>query len=247
MPGVSIRNAPFGRVRSWRCVVVCLPLVGSSDGARGKCAGSHELVDQRGFSDAGGAEKRDRPARKDVGKDRVRIAGKRRDRENFRPGCGGPHLRELVFRVLAQIRFGQDHHRLRAAVIRNGEIALQAAEVEILVERHAQKDRVDVCRDDLLLLCAAGSFPKKAAFARKQAADDCREAGFLPLGKDIVAHRRIVGDCLRFIAKFAGDGRLLHFRAAADLIQPFFLRDDSRAQLAHMHICLSGDKMSSRV
>ena len=210
MPGVSIRNAPFGRVRSWRC---------------------HELVDQRGFSDAGGAEKRDRPARKDVGKDRVRIAGKRRDRENFRPGCGGPHLRELVFRVLAQIRFGQDHHRLRAAVIRNGEIALQAAEVEILVERHAQKDRVDVCRDDLLLLCAAGSFPKKAAFARKQAADDCREAG----------------DCLRFIAEFAGDGRLLHFRAAADLIQPFFLRDDSRAQLAHMHICLSGDKMSSRV
>ena len=194
------------------------PLVIRSDGAGGHAVASRQLVDQRGFSHAGGAQEGHRLAGDNVGQHRLIVAAQGRDGQDLHAGSGTLHLGDHAVHIRAQIRLGEHHHRRGAAVVGDGEVALQAAEVEVLVQRHADQHRVDIGGHHLLLFGAAGGPPDEAALPWKEAADDGGIVALRPLGQDIVAHRRIVGDGQRLVPVFSGDGRLLDRRSVADPI-----------------------------
>lgn len=102
--------------------------------------------------------------------------------------------------MAAQVGFGQNHHRRGAAVPANGQITLQPPQIKILVHGHADKDRVDIAGNHLLLLGCARRLADKGAFSREHMVDDGMAARVaLPVQHDKIAHCGKIRGPLRFM------------------------------------------------
>ena len=71
----------------------------------------------------------------------------------------------------AQVGLGQHHDRRGAALPGGGEVALDAARVEVRVERGHQEGNVDIGRHDLRGMRAADRLAHEGAAAREQVMD----------------------------------------------------------------------------
>jgi hypothetical protein len=70
-----------------------------------------------------------------------------------------------------EVGFREDDHRLRAALPRERQVALETAEVEILVHRRDDEDDVDVGAQHLLLRGLPGGLAGELRAPRKDGTD----------------------------------------------------------------------------
>jgi serine/threonine protein phosphatase PrpC len=71
----------------------------------------------------------------------------------------------------AEVGFVQDHHRLRAALVGEGEVAFDPPRIEVAVESHHDERHVDVGCDHLLAILPARRSPAEACLAGKHGCD----------------------------------------------------------------------------
>jgi hypothetical protein len=149
-------------------------------------------VDQRRLADARRAEEGNRLADGQVGEQRVDALAALRahhmDRRSRRDRLDLAHHRREVG---GEVRLVEDDDRARAAVPGRRQVALDAAQVEVVVEAGDEEDGVDVRGDDLLLGGAAGDLAREPAAAGEQRLD----GAFVPGRRtarhgDPVAHGR---------------------------------------------------------
>ena len=73
--------------------------------------------------------------------------------------------------VVGEVGLGEDEHRLRAALPGEREVALEAPEVQVLVDRGDDEDDVDVGGEDLLLRRLPGGLARELRAAREDGLD----------------------------------------------------------------------------
>ncbi len=151
-----MRRPPPGIGTSCRLVVVCLPAPSGGKSSRlEQRVVADERVHERRLADPGGSEQGCRRPGADelpYALDAVpRACGDEVDRD------GASDILDLCCDrggVVLEIGLRQQDDRLRSALQRERDVALQDERIELLAEGGRYEDNVDVCRDDLL---AAGS------------------------------------------------------------------------------------------
>ena len=109
-----------------------------------------ERVEERRLADARRPDERDRRAGLDPLPDRVDAAAvDGRGRHDRHADRDLADLRHEAVEILGEVRLGQHDDRLGAALPGDREVALEAPQVEVLVERRDDEDDVDVRRHDL--------------------------------------------------------------------------------------------------
>jgi hypothetical protein len=133
---------------------------------------TEQRVDQRGLADTRGAEQRPGAARPEVrGHVLQSLAA---DRADCVHRCVLGDSRRLGHRrgeIEGEVGLAQQHHRHCPALVREQEVAFQAARIVVAVEAHHHEDGIDVGRDDLLLGDLAGDLPREPAAARQHRLD----------------------------------------------------------------------------
>ena len=175
MPGVSISAPPSGSGISSRCVVVWRPRLSSSrtSAVRSRSSPSMQftMVD---LPTPGGAQQRHGAARRRErpGARRAMLLARALHGHDRRcPGdCRG--FRHAACQIVAEIGFVQHDDRGGAAFGGQGQIAFQAAKVEIAIQAADQKDQVDVGGDGLLVFAPSGGAARKEGAARQHGFDD---------------------------------------------------------------------------
>ena len=187
---------------------------------------AEQPVDQGRLADAGGTDERDGLAGLQVLGDRqvavlAKCGGEQDvDADGDVAGFGQPCVQ-----VVAQVALGQYHDRDRTAVPGDGQVAFQAAQAKILVQRHTDEQVVDIGGDDLSVDSCAGGLAAKHGPARQDAADDGVAAGVVQaVDQDPVAHCRVVRRVFGQVAELAGDD-CLHLATLADDAVMFLVLD----------------------
>jgi len=178
--------------------------------------GLSQVINQGAFAHAGGAQDNRGDAGAQVVADGIHaLAGNDADGMNVLGAQEGLGFADKRRGVGAAIGFGQEDHGLDVRVARHGQVAFEAAEGEVVVERSAQEGQVDVHGEDLGVPTSATAF----AFALEAACDDgaAREdagnldgsgvfGGVLNAAEDDpVADGGVVGADGAVVAHFAGD------------------------------------------
>ena len=148
-------------------------------------------VDQGGLADARRAEQGDGGAGREVRREGLQAAARLgADDKHRHVGCDGGDPGFQVRRViLGEVRLVQQDDRLGAARPRGGQVALEAVQVVVAVERADKEHGVNVGRDDLLDFLKAGGLAGKLRPARQDGVDV--DAGFLA---HLRGHRHPVAD-----------------------------------------------------
>ena len=181
------------------------PLAVVADLARLEELLAEERVDERRLADSGGAEQSSRDARTEVRAERVESCARHvRDRNDGNTERDGLDLRDHCVDVVGEIGLGEDEHRLRSALPREREVALEAPEVHVLVDRGDDEHDVDVGGEHLLLRRLPGGLPRELRVAGEDGLD--RPALLVRAGRDgdPVAYRREVGG-RRSVVEAPGD------------------------------------------
>jgi hypothetical protein len=157
MPGVSSSQPPAGRPvhgaagrRVATLVVVGTDLPGGDRGAG-------QAVDQCGLADAGRAQQRHGLAFAAPGfeaGDADRVAGV--DRLYQQAGRKPRGAAREIGRGIGKIGLGQHHYRRHVGVAGEGQIALQARDIEVLVAGRHHEQRIDIGGDELHPTAFAG-------------------------------------------------------------------------------------------
>ena len=133
---------------------------------------ARERVDERRLADPRGAEKRGGDARSEVRANRVEaLARDARERVDGDVGGDRPDGGEGGLRIAREVALRQQHHRLGAALARQDEVALEAAQAQVLVERRDDEDDVDVRGEHLLLGRLPRGLAREPRAAREQRLD----------------------------------------------------------------------------
>jgi hypothetical protein len=146
--------------------------------------------------------------------------------DRFRCGIGG------------EIRLAQDHDRLRAALPEEGQVPLDPANVEVLIERLHEEHGVHVRRDDLLCRSRPRLLTGKAGTTLEHVMDERQAAGIGRHGcRDPVAgartHPRAQG---RVASRLAGQlGRMVNVQSRRNPERaPLLLDNASRYETARL-------------
>ena len=133
---------------------------------------AHDAVGDGGFADAGGAEQGDGAAFfEPAGKFAEAGASLGADRDDGGVAGDGGDLGGDLVGVVEQVGFVEEDDGLGAALAGDGEEALDAAEVEIGVERGDEEDGVEVGGDGLLVAVLAGGAAAETRFPREHGED----------------------------------------------------------------------------
>ena len=230
MPGVSSTRRPLGSSTSWRCVVVWRPRASSSRIACVAISGrARQRIDEARLADAGAAEQHRRLAR---GEAFVQAPQVPRPVTAETTCTGTPSATPLDLglvrvAVLAQVRLGQHHHRGGAALPGGGQVALDAARVEVGVQRRDQEGHVDVGGDHLRRAATADRLAHEGAAARQQVVDGgAGLRGANRGGHPIAGHRIGAGFGLMREAPRKLGGRFAH--RGRQHVEAALLHDDTR-------------------
>ncbi len=142
-------------------------------------------VDQRGLADAGRAEHdRRSPGPQVLAEVRDVVAGQRAQDDDGHAGGDAPDGDEPPLQVVGDVGLVEDDDRVHAARPGDREIALQPAQVEVVVEARDDERHVDVGCDDLLVGEVTGAAPARVRgaaherrLARQDRGDDRRIVG----------------------------------------------------------------------
>jgi hypothetical protein len=132
-------------------------------------------------------------------------------------------------RILAEIGLGQNDHRRGAAFPGGGEIALDAARVEVTVQRGDQEGHVDVGGDNLRTAGATCGLAHERTAPRQHIVDGgapllgADSRGYPVAGHRIGAGLRLMGEAPRELG-----GRLAH--RGREPIEPALLHDHARGR-----------------
>ena len=129
---------------------------------------AEQRVDQGGLADAGRAEHDRGPAGAQVlAEVRDVVAGQGAEDDDGHAGGDGLDRDEPALEVVGDVGLVEDDDRADAARPGDGQVALQPAQVEVVVEARDDEGDVDVGRDDLLVGqvagASAGSNPRRCA------------------------------------------------------------------------------------
>ena len=153
VPGVSRTSPPPGSSTSCRCVVVCRPSPSSSRISRVASSSSpasvFTSVDLPTPDEPSSAIVR--PGTEVRAHEVEPVAGQVRDRVHRQPKAIASTSSTRSSYVGREVGLREDDHGLGAALPGHRDVALEAAQVEVLVQRHEQEDRVDVRGEHLLL------------------------------------------------------------------------------------------------
>src|SRR3954454_12649759 len=140
--------------------------------ARALGVAAEKTVDERRLADARGAEEAHGPARHEVGRELLAILSS----QGAHAVDGYPQgdrllLQQAGLGVRAAVELVEDDHGLGTAVPGGGEIALDAAGIEVAVEAGDEEDRVHVGGHALLLGALAGALAGELGIARQDGVD----------------------------------------------------------------------------
>ena len=115
------------------------------------------------------------------------------------------HVGDGELRGGVEVGLRQHDHRPRAALPGEDEVALEPAQVEVLVHRGDEESDVDVRREHLLLGRLPGGLARELRVPRQDGGD--RAGLLLQVGHDDdpVAHDREIGGARRFVDEAASD------------------------------------------
>ena len=229
-PGVSTTSPPPGSRTSWRCRVVCRP---SPSCSRIVCVASSSSpasvftsVDLPTPDEPSSAIVR--PG-SEVGADQVEaVAGQARDRVDRHAERDRLDLEHLQRMVGVEIALRQHDHRLGAALPRHRHVPLQAAEVEVLVQRHDQEDGVDVGGEHLLLRGVQRDLARELRPAGDDGVDRRRVLLRPGRDRDPVADGRQLAGAGGFMRELAGGVRAELAELGVDDVGAAVLRGDAR-------------------
>lgn len=168
--------------------------------------GVGECVDEGGLADAGGTEDDGGGSGGEVMADGVEGGG-RFDADGVEGGVAGDGagLVEEGLGVFAEVGFGEEDDGACAGFAGEGEVAFEAAEVEVFVEGGAEEGEVDVGGEELLV---GGESADEGGFSREDAGD-LRGAAVAFVGETAeenpVADGGEIGAEDGGVADFAGD------------------------------------------
>ena len=186
-------------------------------GLRGLARVREEAIDEGGFADAGGAEQGYGLPREAVGSELVEAVSA--ESADSVDGDAGSHLfhgADAGRWVGAEVEFVEDDDRRGAALPGRGEVALDAAGAEVVVEAGDEEGAVEVGGEDLLAAGFSGGAAGEAGGAG-QNGEDLRDALIRwdtqgdPIPGDGQASRRSLvaqtaGELCTEVAGFDGDG-----------------------------------------
>ena len=133
---------------------------------------AEQRVHERRLPDPRRAEQGDRLSRLQVGADDVEpVSRQAGDRVHWHAERDRLDLEHLQLDILGEVGLRQHDHGLRTAFPRQRQIALQPAQVQILVQRAEQEDGVDVRCDDLLLRRRPGDLARERRPSRQHGLD----------------------------------------------------------------------------
>ncbi len=122
-----------------------------ADLARGQPLLVDQPVDQRRLAHAGRPHRgRGAAAPNQLAQLIDALTGDRRDHLDRHPGCHRVHAAHSRRHVVADVGLGQDDHRVGTALPGHGQVPLDPARVEILVQRRHQQRQIHVGRHHLL-------------------------------------------------------------------------------------------------
>ena len=206
IPGVSSTSPPSGSSTSWRWVVVWRPSPSSSRiswvASSSSPANVFTSVDLPTPDEPSSAIVR--PGVEVRPNELEAFAGDARDRVHGDAERDRLDLEHAQLPVGAEVGLRQHDHRLGAALPRHRDVALEAAEVEVLVQGHDEEDGVDVRREHLLLGRVEGDLAREL---RPPGEDVLDRRGSLvgPGGdRDPVADGRQVAGAARLVREPAG-------------------------------------------
>ena len=111
--------------------------------------------------------------------------------------------------LFAEVRFSQDNNRNGAAVPGDCQVAFQSAQVEIMIQGHADKQGVDIGGDDLPMNGGAGRFAPEHRLTWQDMPNDCVTVTILEtIYHDPVANCRIIRKISGGIAQFPCNDRV---------------------------------------
>ena len=187
-----------------------------------------QRIDERRLAHARHAEQGDARARHQPRRECLEPrAIARAQRHHGHAGCGELRLGDHRVQVVGEVRLVEHDHRLRPALPRRSDVALDAARVVVIVESRHHEHRVDVRRDDLGFRRLAHGAPHEHATARQHRHD---RRGPIALGRahgDPIAHRGKQRAIVRLVTEPPGDFRRA-LLAIVDAIAPAVLAHDAR-------------------
>ena len=110
---------------------------------------------------------------------------------------------QLGVQILCQIRFGKHHHRFGTAIPHQCEVALQATEIEILVQCHADEHHIDIRGNELPLLGGSSRLANNDAGARENLLNHTEV--IVSSNHHPIADSGEGGDIFRVVEQFARD------------------------------------------
>jgi hypothetical protein len=175
-----------------------------ADGCGGEEFLPREGVGERRLSDAGRPQQGDRAAGGEVGAHRLDpVACGCGDRVDGHAEGDRLDLQRAQLPLGAEVGLRQQDDRLRAALPRGREVALEPAQVEVLVQRHDQEDGVDVRGQHLLLRGVQRDLARELRGAREDVVDGGRVFVQPWSDRDPVAHCGEVAGSLREVCETA--------------------------------------------
>ncbi|MPM96344.1 hypothetical protein SDC9_143504 [bioreactor metagenome] len=138
--------------------------------------------------------------------------------------CNAADFILYLLHIIAQIGLCQHDNWRCTAIPRHGKIAFETARVVVVIERHADKDNIDIGRDGLRLAAYAHGGALKNAFARQNRLNK-RVVGVFAaaLDHDKIADGRKISRAGCVVAEFAGYLGQALARFVGDLIQRIIL------------------------
>lgn len=185
---------------------VASAIVGVADGIGELAVLAEDGVDERGFADAGGAEKRTGTGfADDLAEFGEAIAAAGAGEQDANAEAGGLSFGEQSGGVVAGVGFVEDKDGSRAAFPGEAEVAFEAAGVEFAIERSDEEERVDVGGDDLFCGFFAGGFAGELGAAGEEAVNDGAVFAGADLREEPIADGGESGALMGGMAEFSGE------------------------------------------